>query len=88
MKIGTSLYMRLICSKIEFYVLLVALVTQFPEAQCYPYPIVSLNFIAESRSEILFYPNPEHEFEFYPTLTRVYFILSPKFYHFIQKLRR
>ncbi len=24
------------------------------------------NFIAESQYEILFYPNPKHEFEFYP----------------------
>ncbi len=38
-----------------------------------------LNFIAESRSEILFSPNPVHEFEFYSILTSVYFIISPKF---------
>ncbi len=53
----------------------------------------------DSRSDILFYPNPEHEFEFYPILTRVilfypqdfnfiHLSLQNEFYPFIQKLRR
>ncbi len=41
-------------------------------------PSSNLNFIAQSWYEIIIYPNPEHEFEFYPTMTRVYFDLSQK----------
>ncbi len=72
----------------------------FPSRNFILIPPSISNFITKSRSEILFYPNPEHEFEFHPILTRVYFILSPifkfypliptknKFYPFIQKLHR
>ncbi len=38
----------------------------------------NLNFIAESRSELLFYRSPKHEIEFSLILTRVYFIVSQK----------
>ena len=56
--------------------------TQFPESQLNHRPIVNFNFIAESRSEISFYPNSDHELEFYPILTnpiQFYVILCPKF---------
>ncbi len=46
----------------------------FPDQNFILIPLSISNFITESQSEILFHPN---EFEFYPILTRVYFILSP-----------
>ncbi len=51
----------------------------FPSHNYILIPPSNLNFIVESWSETSFYPNPEHKFEFYQFLTRVYFILSQKF---------
>ena len=51
----------------------------FPSCNFILIPSSISNFIAESPSEILIYPNPEHEFEFYAILTRVFFILSQIF---------
>ncbi len=72
----------------------------FPSSNFILIPPSNLHFIAQSRFERLIYPNPEHEFKFYPNSDKNLFFPSPeiefypiiptknKFYPFIQRLRR